>query len=349
MRRLRLPSRRLTQELIGRLTGPLSLALLSALLLMAASARAEVGEVRVGVQFGFIYLPLNVMESEGFVAKRAEELGVGPLKVTLRRFSGTPAMNEALISGQLDYGALGPPGSIILAEKTRGRQGFKGLAGLPLTAFYLYTNKPNVKSLKDFDEQQDRIVVTAPNAGQAIIFRIAMDQIYGKGGYRHADQMMTSLPHPDAVGAVLAGTVAGYWATSPYWQGLAKDPRVHVVTTAKDILGFDTSGSELMGSSAFFDANPKVSRAVLMGLEDANRLINDNPRRAAEIYVKAEASNANIDDIAAMLKDGSNTFTVVPGGTMRYAESMAETGMLQAPLKSWKDVFFPLIHDRDGT
>jgi hypothetical protein len=33
---------------------------------------------------------------------------------------------------------------------------------------------------------------------------------------------------------------------------------------------------------------------------------------------------------------------------MALAGFMARTGMLKSPPQSWKDVFFPLVHDRDG-
>ena len=67
--------------------------------------------------------------------KRVKELGAGDIKVTLQRFSGTPAMNEALLSGTIDWGALGLPGLLIVWEKTLGRQNVKGLVGMPLNAF----------------------------------------------------------------------------------------------------------------------------------------------------------------------------------------------------------------------
>ena len=41
------------------------------------------------------------------------------------------------------------PGLLIVWEKTRGRLAIKGLAGMPLNAFFLYTNKPAIKSLAD--------------------------------------------------------------------------------------------------------------------------------------------------------------------------------------------------------
>jgi NitT/TauT family transport system substrate-binding protein len=52
--------------------------------------------------------------------------------------------------------------------------------------------------------------------------------------------------------------------------------------------------------------------------------------------------------VIEILRDGSTVPQVAPQGVMALAGFMAKTGMLKTPPQSWKDVFFPLIHDRDG-
>src|SRR5689334_15732384 len=202
------------------------------LLLVAAFCRpaaAEVGEVRLAYQYGFIYLPLEVAAEAGLIEKRAKELGLGDLKVTTQRFSGTPAMNEALLSGNVDMGALGLPGVLIGWEKTKGT--FKALCAMPLTSFVLYTNRPEIKSLADFKES-DRIAQPAHNSGQGIFLKMGFEKLFGEGQHVRADKLMVALPHPDAFAALTTGTqITGYFSVPPYSQRLAKDPRVHAVTT----------------------------------------------------------------------------------------------------------------------
>src|SRR5262249_39134332 len=60
----------------------------------AAPARAEVNEVRIGVQFGLIYLPVVVADAQGFFAEEAKKAGLPELKVTVQRFSGSPAITD---------------------------------------------------------------------------------------------------------------------------------------------------------------------------------------------------------------------------------------------------------------
>ena len=314
----------------------------------AAPAGAEVRELRLAYQYGFIYLPIEIAAHAGLVEARAKELGVSDLKVTTQRFSGTPAMNEALISGNVDMGALGLPGVLIAWEKTR--HAFKALAAMPLTSFFLYTNKPEIKTLADFKEG-DRIALPAPNSGQGIFLKMGFEKLYGEGQHVRADRLMVALPHPDAFAALTTGTqVTGYFSVPPYSQMLAKDSHVHLVTTAKEILGgFEASGSGVLVSQRFVDANPKVSLAVLRGIEDADKLIRERPSEAAKIFIEAENSKLAPDLVEEILTDGSHGWQVEPSGVVALGGFMAKIGMLQEAPKSWKDVFFPLIHDREGS
>jgi NitT/TauT family transport system substrate-binding protein len=329
----------------SRLVLPLAILLGAALCRPAA---AEVAEIRLGSQYGFIYLPLEIAANAGLIAKRAKELGAGDVKATVQRFSGTPAMNEALISGNVDMGAIGLPGALIGWEKTKHT--FKALCAMPLTSFTLYSNKPEIKSLADFKDD-DRIALPAPNSGQGIFLRMGMEKMFGPGQYTRADKLMVGLPHPDAYAALISGKqITGHFAVPPYSQMEAKQPKLHVVTTSKEILGgFEASGSGVLVSQRFVDANPKLSRAVLLGIEDADRLIKERPREAAEIFIKAESSKLPVEDVVEILTDGSHGWQIEPSGVVALGSFMARTGMLEKAPASWKDVFFPFIHDRQGS
>src|SRR5690349_11090496 len=92
---------------------------LACLALLAAPAGAETKQVRIGLQFGLAYLPIVVADGEKLFQRRAAEMGVADLAVSLHRFSGSAAMNEALLSNSIDLGSLGTPGLLIAWEKTR--------------------------------------------------------------------------------------------------------------------------------------------------------------------------------------------------------------------------------------
>src|ERR1700722_4274836 len=115
-------------------------------MLAAAPARAEVNEVRIGIQYGLIYLPVVVADAQGFFAIEAKKAGLPDLKVTVQRFSGSPALTDAVLPGNTALGAFGPPGLLIAGEKTKGHQTAQGRAALGANSFVLMTNKPDIKT-----------------------------------------------------------------------------------------------------------------------------------------------------------------------------------------------------------
>ena len=322
---------------------------LAALMLGAAPARAEQHELRIGIQFGLVYLPVAVADDQGYFVAEAGKLGLDDLKVTIQRFSGSPAINEALISDSVDVGAYGVPGLLIAWDKTRLRQDVVGLAGLAAHSFVLETNKPEIKRFTDFGEQ-DRIAVPASTSTQAILMRMAAEKFYGSGQYARIDKLLVSMPHPDATTALLAGrSITGYVATPPFIATLARSPKIHAVLTSKQILGEEATGAALGAGRKFVETNPNLVQAIIAALEDAKGFIEKTPSAAADIYIKSESSKLPKDEILAMLQDGSIVYNTTPTGIKAFADFMAKTGELKTDPDSWKDVFVPLLRDREGS
>lgn len=315
--------------------------------LAAPPARAEVSTLRIGLQFGLVYLPVVVAQSEGLIAKRAAELGIPNLEVVLLRVSGSTAMNEALLSGSVELGTLGTAGALIAWDRTRGRQQIKSLGALSANLYTLFSNKPGLKSLADFTPA-DKIAVPALNSPQAIFLKVASEKFLGDKS--KADSLIVSLPHPDATAALLAGqAISGYFATPPFLQVLQRDPRIHPVLTSRDLLGgVDPTGATLACNQAFVDENPKVTQAAFAGLEDAVKLIRDDPKRAVAIYLESEKVALSAAEVERILTDGSITYSVSPSGVMALARFMLAQGQLRKLPESWKDAFFPMIGDRPG-
>jgi NitT/TauT family transport system substrate-binding protein len=313
-------------------------------------ARAEVKELKIGLQYGFIYLPATIAVEEKFLEKRAEAEGVGPLKATINRFSGSSAIIEAVLSGNIDFGAFGLPGLVIVWDKTQGRQDVRGVAAFGRNSFVVVSNKPAIKSLKDFTDD-DRISLPATNSPQAILLKMASEKLYGPGNVTHFDSMMVALPHPDSANALLSGnTISGYVSTPPFQQFLLRDSRIHAVTTAREILGDEEpTGVILGGPRKFVEDNPKVTRAMYLAMEDAINFIRANRAKAAEIYITSENSKLSKEDVTAMLGDGSTEFDVAPHGLKKFADFMKKIGMVGKAPADWKDAFFPVAYGKNGS
>lgn len=317
---------------------------LAALACLVVPARAETTKVRLAVQFGLIYLPVVIAQEEGLFVREAKALGLPALDVDIARLSGSNAMTDAVLSGSIDLGAFGTPGLLIAWEKSRGRQRITGLAALGAHRHRLFTANPKLRTLKDFTDQ-DKIAAPGNNSPQAILLRIAAEQLLGSA--QKADQLLVSMPHPEALAAVQTGALSGYISSPPFSQILERNPRIHPVLSSTEFFGgTDASVVILGGFRGFMDENPKVAAALLAGIDAANRSIAADPRRAAEIYLRSERVKLSEDEVVQILTDGSITYGAAPRGLVRYAAYMQRLGLLRSAPKTWQEVFAPLLEGR---
>jgi sulfonate transport system substrate-binding protein len=318
-------------------------------LLAVSPARAEMEQLRIGIQSGLPSLPVIVADQQGLFAEQAKKAGLGDLKVTTQRFSGAAAAIDALRSERVDAGVLGVTALLSAWDMSKDREGFRVLAPLAVLDVILFTNRPEIKSFLDFGEQ-DRIAVPASVSPQAILMRMAAEKFYGPGKSVKVEPLLLTMPHPDATAALLAGkTITGYVASQPFSMVLSKSDRVHAVITAKEILdGEEPTGAGLAAGRKFVDANPTLAQGIIAALQDAMAFIASNPAQAADLYLKSESSNITKADVVEQLTGGGMVYSMEPRGFMKFARFMARTGQLKNEPSSWQDVFFPFLHTRNG-
>src|SRR5512146_423734 len=121
------------------------------------AAYAEMSEIHVSRQYGISYLPLMVMEDQKLIEKHAKASGVD-VKVDWSKFAGGNVMNDALLSGTLQFASGGVAPFTTLWAKTRGNLDVKAVSALNSMPLYLVTNNPKVKTIKDFTDQ-DKIAL----------------------------------------------------------------------------------------------------------------------------------------------------------------------------------------------
>ena len=233
--------------------------------LLCGVAQAEVNEVRITKQFGLGFLPLMVMEDQKLVEKQSKAAGLPEVKGVFMTLSNPAAMNDGLLSGQIDYGTNGPPAVITIWARTKGSGNeIKGVAGMVLTPMWLNTNNPNVKSIRDFTEK-DKIAVTAVKVSiPAIIMQMAAVKEWGKDNYAKLDPLTVSMSHPDGMAAFLSKRdVTAHFTSPPFMYKELEQPGVQRIMSSDDVMGGPTTFSNLYSTSKFHDANPRVYKAVL--------------------------------------------------------------------------------------
>jgi NitT/TauT family transport system substrate-binding protein len=322
---------------------------LAILISSSFTAAAEVKEVRLAKQYGLGYLPLIIMEEQKLVEKHVKAAGLGDIKVTWATLGGGGAMNDALLSGSVEYISSGVAPLVVLWDKSKGN--VKGVSALISTPNYLNTNNPSVKSIRDLTDK-DRIgLPTAKVSIQAIILQMAAAKEFGPENFAKLDKLTVTMKHPDAMAALLSGKseITGHLTSPPFMFQELDDKRVHTVLNSFDVLGGPHTFNVITTTKAFHDNNPKTYAAVFAALEEAVTYINKNKRSAAEIYQKSSKTKESLDDLVKEISQPSLSYTTTPQKITKFSDFMHKTGTIKTKPNSWKDLFFPNVHGKQGS
>jgi NitT/TauT family transport system substrate-binding protein len=312
----------------------------------ATAIHAEVKEIRIAEQFGIAYLPLHMMREKGLIEKHAKEAGLGDIKVSWARFGGGAPMNDALLSGNLDFATGGVGPLLTIWSKTKGNLDVKGVATLCRMPLYLTTNNPNVKSLKDFTDK-DRIALPSVKVSlQARTLQMAAEQAFGPGKHDVLDRLTVSMKHPDGTAAMLSGSsgITAHFSGPPFQQQQLRDPRIRKVLSSFDVLGGPTTFVSFWARSSFREDNPKTYKAFVAALREAMAMINADKKAATRVFIKQTKSKLDPAFVEKIVMDPENVYTMAPRNTMKYAVFMHKVGAIKHLPASWKDYFFPEIH-----
>lgn len=338
---------------LGRSSRMAVLPLVIGLVMLAApdTVRAETKEIRISQQFGLTWLVLHVMLDQEMIQKRARELGLGDVAVTLRKFSGGPVANEALLSGNVDIAGAGGPPAMILHDRTLGRQNVRAIASVVDAPISLVTTDPDIKSLRDLGSD-DRIALPAPRVSvNAMIIQMEAAKLFGPANASRFDAIQVGMPHPDAAAALISGNreIRNYMGIFPYVdEVLEKASGARVILSSFDVLGGPHNLAVLSCTEKWKTENPKTFRAVALALEDAMDFINADKRRAAGIFVKATNPGMTVEQVTRLIDRPDVIFATTPRKTMAFAEFMYNAGTLKNKPVSWKNYFWENVHDKPG-
>jgi NitT/TauT family transport system substrate-binding protein len=325
-------------------------ALALAAAILSPAAYAELAEINVAQQYGIGYLSLMVMEEQKLIEKHAKAAGVD-VKVNWAKFAGGNVMNDALLSGSLQFASGGVGPLITIWARTKGNLDVKAVAALDSMPLYLNTRNPNVKTIRDFTEK-DKIALPAVKVSvQAVTLQMAAEKAFGEGQHGKLDPLTVSLSHPDAQVALLSGAseITAHFSSPPFqYQQLAK-PGIRTVLNSYDVLGGPATFNVVWTTSKFRSENPKLYDAFVKALDEATALINGDRRAAAEAYLRIAKDKDSVADILAMLNDPLIVYTTTPQNVMKYVDFMAKVGAIKVKPDSWKELFFPNIHGAAGS
>jgi len=327
------------------------LAVLLAAVWLAAPAIAEVNQVRFARQLGLGYLQFYIMEDKKLVEKHARQLGLGAVTTQWLALGTPTALNDALLTGNVDIIGVGLPAFLTLWDRTRRNADVKAMVALNRQPAYLNTRDPNIKSVRDFTDK-DRIAVPAPKVSvQAIMLEMIAEKTFGPGKYDALDHLTVGMSHPDGTAALLSGKleITAHFTSAPFQYQQLENPAIHRIATSYDATDGPNTFSVAATMSRFRDSNPQVYKAVMAAIDDANDFIVKNPREAAEIFLRIENARFPVAFIEKLIGDPEFSFAPAPENVMKIYGFMHRVGALKNMPATWRDLFLPDIHGLNGS
>ena len=273
---------------LGMVAAAAAAAALAGMQLGAGSALAQTKTVRLAKQFGISYLPLTIMEENKLLEQHGKRLGLD-LATEWVKFTGGPPMNEAIISGNLDFASGGVGPLLTIWGRTRNNIGVKGVAAINSMPLYLNTINPDVKTIRDFTDK-DRIALPAVKVSiQAVTLQMAAEKEFGPGQHGKLDHLTVSLSHPDGMAQMMSGRseITAHFSSAPFQYQQLEDKRVRKVLDSYQVLGGPHTFNSVWATTKFYNENRKIVQAFLAALDDAMKQIAADPAGAAALWVKA--------------------------------------------------------------
>ena len=322
-----------------------ALCALSALTIPASAQEA----VRIGIGFGLAFLPAYICDDLKLIEKYGKDAHLD-LKASYQRFMGAGPVQEAIGAGTIDMGPFGAAPLLAAWEKAKDtpRQ-ILAVSGITTLSPVLLTNRANVRTLADF-RPGDRIAIPAPKAPQFYLLQMQAEKVFGQ--YDRLRKQIVILPNPDAVTTLVAGTgpVSGYFSSAPFTEIALADGRIHKVLSAADVIDGKASFLIMGATRAYVAAHPGVAEAVAKAMDEAARMIHDDPHHAAEIYLVHEPfKTLDVAAVAAIIEGIKDEFGSPVHGVQAFADFMGRHGELKTPPQSWKEIVAPALLNSPST
>jgi len=317
-----------------------------------ASGPLAAQEIRFAEQFGLLYLPMQVVIHEKLVEKHAAKAGLTGVSAKMIKLSGGAAVNQALLSGNVEFASGGVGPLLTIWDRTFGTEDHvKAAVDMSKMPLKLLTNDPAVTKLEDYLKVSDHKIATpSVSSIQAVTLRMAAARDWGDS--KKLDSLLVNMNHPTAVAATLSGgqTVKSHFSTLPFSYQQLQSGKMRLILNSFDVLGGPHSIVSLYGTTKWVKANPKLYKVVLDAYVEAFKFIDADIGRAAKVYVDFTKSKISVEDVRKMISSKAEMeYGPAPKNTMPFAKFMHQEGAIKNLPASWKDYFHESAHGLEGS
>ncbi|MFD7707047.1 aliphatic sulfonate ABC transporter substrate-binding protein [Streptomyces sp. NPDC059785] len=298
---------------------------------VAAGAKKTDGldSVKIGYFGNLTHATALVGNQKGFFQKE-----LGATKAKYATFNAGPSEIEALNSGSIDIGWIGPSPSINGYTKSQGKS-LKIIGGSASGGVKLVVNPEKIKSLKDVKGKK----IATPQLGNtqdvAFLNWIAeqgwkVDAQSGKGDVTvvRSDNKVT----PDAY---KAGSLDGAWVPEPTASKLVAEGAKVLLDEADLWPDKKFVITNIIVSQKFLKEHPKAVEAVLKASVETNKWINANPddaKAAANKQLEIDSGKALPDDVLDPAWESIRILDDPLAATLdTEAEHAVKAGLLEKP------------------
>jgi NitT/TauT family transport system substrate-binding protein len=307
-------------------------------------------QVKIGVGSGFAFLPLYVCEDLKLIEKQAKAAHLD-VQARFQRFPNIGELHDAIAKGQIDMGPFGTAPLIAAWQRTKGTPGeilaVSGITSLPLA---LLGNRADERSIAEL-KPTDRIAVPTLTSPQMYLLEMQSEKTFGQ--FDRLLGQIVVLSHQQSIAALVeknTGQVTAYFSSPPFAQLALRSANVHVLLSSSDVVNGKSSFLILGARRSYLEAKAQMAQVIEKAIDEAARIIHDDPRRAAQIYLSHEPSvTFNGAAIESVIRDVKDEFGSPVYGVQTFADFMNRRGELKTPLPSWKEIVAPALLNSPST
>ncbi|WP_162308202.1 ABC transporter substrate-binding protein [Segeticoccus rhizosphaerae] len=306
----------------------------------AAASENQAGDsqeqtITVGLQINIISQAFRVLaDHDNLVKIDGRDVNVKWVQTT----SG-PALNSALVSGNLDAGFMAGPPFLIAFNKNVPVRVASDAGVVPILCL---SRDPKVKSPADIPRDA-KIAVPAPGSFQDLTL-----QKVSKDTGADLDQIKkqeVAMPQDVAFGDITgkSPSIGVFCGAPPYTSRALKTQGMHVIASASQAYGKKYPFQMLVARNEFYSKQPKEYAALVTALRKALSIMASDPKRVATLLVK-DNPKLELEQTTSDLQDPDTHFSDVPGGLMEVANFMESQGII-SKVPNLSDILFPNLQD----